>query len=250
MSKMATWRSAVTASIMAVSMGAFALFQQDLKALAHNAISNTTLYVAGTISVAMIALISNLASKVIVDIVAQSRRGKRRILGKTYLEGYWLSKTTRLTGDPGGSRPLTVDGIMSISHDPQTGEILPSVYRVPEDARHIGYSNTHSHVARIKENGDYVNFAEVNFNGGPRKLVAFGRFVTPPGEAIPQTYSGFLMVEGFAGIMQQTAVRMRSDDIARLKAIHGHDWMLKFLLEKKAKNVADMDQGYSGSGAL
>jgi hypothetical protein len=233
MSKMASWRSGMTAAVMGVSIGAFALIQQDLKILVQSQITTPVMYVFGALGVALLGFISNLISKTIVDAISRTTWGKMRVLGNTYLEGYWLNKTTRLAGNEGNSKSFTVDGIMTIAHDAQTCEILPSVYRVPELAKEIGYSNSNSLVAQIKDNGDYVNFAEVNFNGGPRKLLAFGRFVTPVGEKVPQIYNGYVLIEGSDIVMQQTATRMNQNEVGKLRKEYGQDWMLRYLSGSK-----------------
>jgi hypothetical protein len=168
-------------------------------------------------------------SKFFIEQIFKIKYVRKIILGPSWIEGYWLIKTTSTLDD---QSPLTLPGVLFLEINPGTGALKAVTTRFhPTEGEYVVNSQV-AHVQGDTENIQYLNYFKIGYPGsGLRFGMAFGEFSRNDHFSnFPNTLEGKITLEGDGQIRRQLAKRIDNQMVLELKTRYGNDWMKEVAL--------------------
>jgi len=207
-----------------VASSAFVALSYELKGL------NTFGWVMPSYILAgMAAIFGTASAKFIVERLFQLQAIRKVVMGSSWIEGYWLIKTTSVEND---NSPLVLPGVLFLEVNPGSGALKAVTTRYALEEGEFIVNSQVAHVQSDTENIQYLNYFKIGYPGsGVRYGMAFGEFSRNNNfTTSPNVLEGKITLEGDGIVRRQIAKRIDDEIVEELKNLHGHDWIKEVIV--------------------
>ncbi len=185
--------------------------------------------------------ISTYLSSMIVRTGIQFKTGRKLIMGKTWLEGYWFLSTSAIDGN---KHNITQNGITFISYTGEEYILKVITYRLIGDQMHTGLPSL-SDMATIRSfDLKYSNIFTISDGKTEAKGITVGEFFSDGTSPYPNRYEGHVVLFNEGMNRRQSATKIPEKVIRSFKRKNNTDWMDRLLnaLSMASASTADFSK--------
>lgn len=161
-----------------------------------------------------------------VGLALSSKKLRKLIAGKSYIEGFWYLNTAK---PKGSSSSLTQTGIACMQYDILADDFKVETVRFTSDGEKYV---TISEIAHSRARGQtirYLNCFRLTYPGPEDRIgLSFGQFALE-GNSSPKSLEAHIAVAGEGVSRRQSATRIDDEVVEQFKLEFKDDWMLRYI---------------------
>jgi hypothetical protein len=179
-----------------------------------------------------------LMPRLVVGALARSSRGRRWLLGKTWLEGHWVIGVTKPDGE------YITTGLIEMTYTVPDLDCVVRGY-FPRGMREARLATSTSDLVNVRQSDlRYVSSFTTTLNEAYLTGVAVGHYSCTSG-SVPDEYDGkVIFFDGGPGVRQH-GIKLSEAEVLRTKAAFGINWREQLIESREAQLKGRLRNGAS-----
>jgi hypothetical protein len=171
-------------------------------------------------------IISTYLANVLVSIALGSKLGRKLIMRKTWIEGYWYLSTADTPEYPNN---ISQAGITYISYEGDQYILRVITYRKVTDKMHTGLPSLSDLVTIRSFDLKFSNIFSISDGKSETKGVTIGEFFCDGTVVYPNRYEGHVVLYNEGKNRRQSGTKIPDKDVSKLMKEHNDCWMDVYL---------------------